>query len=105
MQEEGRGHPHARAEVKLPEPSRPSHVKAPTLLKMTNPSWDPTSFYLGLIPYRIGTQHPNSRRDFSFLCKRCREQKYFVRTKMKIRKNCIVGIFLKSFLELGQIPI
>ena len=72
---------------------------------MTNPSWDPTSFYLRLIPYRIGTQHPNSRRDSSFLGKRCREQKYFFRTKMKIRKNCIVGIFSKSFLELGQIPI
>ena len=72
---------------------------------MTNPSWDPTSFYLGLIPYRIGTQHPNSRRDSSFLGKRCREQKYFFRTKMKIRKNYIVGIFSKSLLELGQIPI
>ena len=77
----------------------------PALLKMTNPSWDPTSFYLGLIPYRIGTQHPNSRRDSSFLGKRCREQKYFFRTKMKIRKNYIVGIFSKSLLELGQIPI
>ena len=64
-----------------------------TLLKMTNHSWDPTSFYLGLIPYRIGTQHLNSRRDSSFLGKSCREQQYFFRTKMKIRKNCIVGIF------------
>ena len=79
--------------------------KTTTLLKMSNSSWDPASFYLGWIPYRIGTQHPNSRRDSSFLGKRCREQKYFFDTKMKIRKNYIVGIFSKSLLELGQIPI
>ena len=64
-----------------------------TLLKMTHPSWDPNSFYLGLIPYRTGTQHPNSKRDPAFLGKRSQELSFFFRTKAMIRKNYIVGIF------------